>query len=105
VYFEKSSELCDGLAEGELDGSPDAPGAVVVPPGPLEAPGALLVPLLGAGPALGPPDPCRGLFGLVLPGAPLLTCAAAKAGARAMIPTMNINISFCISRPPSVRVA
>jgi hypothetical protein len=89
VYFEKSSELCDGLAEGEPGGSADAPD-------PLEAPGALLVPLLEAAPAPGPPDPCRGLFGLVLPGAPLLTCAAARAGARAMIPTKSVNISFCM---------
>jgi hypothetical protein len=100
LYFEKSSELCEGLAEGELDESPDAPGDVVVPPDPVEASGALLVPLLEAAPALGPPAPCRGLFGLVLPGAPLLTCAVAKAGARAMTPAKSVNITICMSILP-----
>jgi hypothetical protein len=39
VYFAKSSEVCDGLAEGELDGSP---GALVAPLGPPDAPGGLV---------------------------------------------------------------
>ena len=39
VYFEKSPEVCDGLAEGELDGSP---GAVVAPLGPPDAAGGLV---------------------------------------------------------------
>jgi hypothetical protein len=39
VYFAKSSEVCDGLAEGELDGSP---GALVAPLGPPDAAGGLV---------------------------------------------------------------
>jgi hypothetical protein len=39
VYLAKSSEVCDGLAEGELDGSP---GAVVAPLGPPDAAGGLV---------------------------------------------------------------
>jgi hypothetical protein len=42
VYFAKSSEVCDGLAEGELDGSPDTPGAVVAPLGPPNAAGGFV---------------------------------------------------------------
>jgi hypothetical protein len=93
VYFAKSSEVCDGLAEGELDGSP---GALVAPLGPPNAAGGLVSLPEKSGLVPGPPDPCRGLFGLVLPGAPLLSCAAAMAGARAMTPTKSISISFCM---------
>jgi hypothetical protein len=42
VYFAKSSEVCDGLAEGELDGSPDTRGAVVAPLGPPDAAGGFV---------------------------------------------------------------
>jgi hypothetical protein len=102
VYFAKSSEICDGLAEGELDGSPDAPGVVVGLLDPLDAPGAVLFSLPEDDPAPGPPAPSKGLFGLVLPGAPLLTCAAAKAGAKATIPTKSGSVSFCIWHPSAV---
>jgi hypothetical protein len=89
VYFVKSAELPLGLAEGEVDEPPDAPGAVVVPP--PEVPGV----------PVDPPDVPEGLLPLELPGAPLPLLpvwAAAKAGARATIPTKSANMSFCIVR-------
>jgi hypothetical protein len=68
--FERSLELPDGLAAGELDEPPDD----VVPPDFSEEVGAL--------PGFPPPVPP--------------VCAAAIAGARAMIPIKSVSISFCI---------
>jgi hypothetical protein len=85
VYFVKSLELPDGLAEGELDE-------------PLDAPGEVLVPVPEAGPELAPPDDPEGVLAPELLGVPLPlgVCAAAKAGARARIPTNTASISFCM---------
>jgi hypothetical protein len=77
-YFEKSLELPpDGLADGELDEPLEAPPV---------APGDVVVPL---------PDE-DGMLDPELPDDPLGVCAAASAGARAMIPTKSASISFCI---------
>src|SRR5262249_32250762 len=97
VYWRKSRDVSlDGLAEGELDESLDALGAVVAPPGSLNAAGGVVSLPEEAGPVPGPPDPCRGLFGPRLARAPPPRCAAATAGARVMIPTKSIRISFCM---------
>jgi hypothetical protein len=87
VYFEKSLEVPDGLAEGELEEPPDAPGMVVEPlpevpePVPPEVPEGLLEPELPFVPL------------------PLPVWAATIAGARAMIPTKSVTISFCMAIP------
>jgi hypothetical protein len=97
LYWLKSRDVSlGGLAEGELDEFLDALGVVVAPLGSLDVAGGFVTLPEESGLVPGPPDPCRGLFGLVLPGAPLLTCAAAMAGARAMIPTKSISMSFCM---------
>jgi len=79
VYFVRSDEVPLGLAEGEVVERPGAPGAVVAPP--LEVPGV----------PVDPPDVPDGLLPLEVPGAPLPPLppvwAAARAGARATIPT------------------
>jgi hypothetical protein len=75
VAFERSLELPDGLAAGELD---ELLGDVVVPPDFSEE-----VPEL---PGFPPPVPP--------------VCAAAIAGASAMIPIKSASISFCIGAPP-----
>lgn len=71
VAFERSLELPDGLAAGELDEPPDD----VVPPDFPEE----VVELPGFPPPLLP------------------VCAAAIAGTRAMIPIKSASISFCIA--------
>jgi hypothetical protein len=98
VIFDRSVAVPDGLAEGELDEPPDvpgvdAPGDVVVPlPVPMEpeplVPDGLLEPEL-------PPVVPEGLLEPEPLGElPLPVCAAANAGASAMIPTKNTSISF-----------
>jgi hypothetical protein len=73
VYLAKSSEGAGGLADGEPGESVgfDPTGAVA------GEPGAPVVSLLEGFP---PPAPAAGLSGLVLPGAPLLTCAKVDDG-------------------------
>ena len=85
VYLTISSPA--GLAAGELDDVPD-------PLGELGEPEVLPEPVL--------PDVPDGVLPELEPEAPLLlplplVCAAAIAGARAMIPTKRVNISFCIA--------
>jgi hypothetical protein len=85
VYCEKSAALPDGLAEGEEVELPDPP-VVELPEVPEPVP-----PVVPDGlPAPEVPD-----VPLPLP-VPLLDWAAAIAGAKAMIPTKNVNISFCM---------
>lgn len=91
MYWERSLELPEGLAEGVVDEPPDAPGVVAVPP-PDEAPVLPAVPEVLLEPEL------PGLL-------PLLVCAAAIAGARAMLPTRSAITSFCISISSDVGVA
>ena len=73
VYFDMSAVEPDGLAAGAPD---DVDPLPVVP---FEVEGVLL-------PELELPDEPL----------PLLLCAAAIAGASAMIPTRSVTISFCI---------
>jgi hypothetical protein len=74
MAFDRSVELPDGLAAGVLDEPPDD----VVP---LDVPGEVLDEL----PAFPPPVPP--------------VCAAAIAGAKAMIPIKSAKVSFCIAGP------
>jgi hypothetical protein len=99
VYFEKSPEVPLGLAEGEVDEPPDAPGAVVAPPLP-DMPDPDDPPVVPDEPPVvpdEPPDVPDGLLPLEPPDVPPLpVCAAASAGARATIATKRANMSFCI---------
>jgi hypothetical protein len=85
MYCEKSPALPDGLAEGEEVELPDP-----------------VVPLPDEVPEPVPPVVPDGLPAPELPDVPLplpvppAACAAAIAGAKAMIPTKNVSISFCI---------
>lgn len=94
VYCEKSLELPDGLAEGEVDELPDPP--VVLLPDEVPEPVLPEVPE-------GLPEPELPDVPLPLP-LPLPACAAAIAGAKAMIPTKNASITFCIVSPPVVEL-
>ena len=87
VYFEKSADAPDGLADGEVVELPDVLGLIV----PLE-PDVELEPL---------PEVPDGVVPLELPDllplpVPVLDCAAANAGARATTATMNPRKIFFI---------
>src|SRR5688500_3292552 len=75
VYFDMS--VPDGLAEGVVP----EPDEVEPPPVLPFVPEGVLLPELELPP-------------------PLLVCAAAIAGASAMIPTRSVTISFCMRSPP-----
>ena len=76
VYFAKLSAP-DGLAAGALDEPPEVPGVVVFPESDF-------------------PEGVLPELELPFEPLPLLPEAAATAGARAMIPTKSISISFCM---------
>jgi hypothetical protein len=109
VYRVKSELVPGGLAAGELDEPPDAPGAVLVPgvltPEP-ELPVVPEGPVEPAPPVVPPAPPVvpEGALEPELPGEPVPppVCAAAIAGARAMIPIKSASISFCMVNPPVV---
>ena len=88
VYWERSPALPDGLAEGDEVELPDPPVVLL----PVLLPDDVPEPVL--------PDVPEGE--LELPDEPLplplppVDCAAAMAGAKAMIPTKNVSISFCM---------
>ena len=92
VYFEKSLEAPDGLADGDVvDEPPDVLGLML----PLE-PDELPEPLLPDVPdGVVPPELPDVLLPLPVP--PVLDCAAANAGARATAATMNARKIFFIS--------
>jgi hypothetical protein len=89
VYCEKSVDVPDGLADGDVDEEPldepplDEPGMLPPPaPLPLEVPDGLLEPEL--------PEP--------LPLPPVW--AAANAGTKAMAPTRSMTINLYMVFPP-----
>jgi hypothetical protein len=98
VYCEKSPDVPEGLAEGDVVDEPPVPEPVVAPPDVEPEPDAPPEPVLEPEPEPEPDAP-----GLLEP-APLdepplplpPDCAAAIAGARAMIPTRKPSISFCM---------
>jgi hypothetical protein len=91
VYFEKSLDAPDGLADGdEVEEPPDVLG-LMVPPEP-DAPPEPLVPDVPDG--VVPPELPDLLLPLPVP--LVLDCAAASAGARATAATMNARRIFFI---------
>jgi hypothetical protein len=93
VYFEKSPAV-PGLADGDVvDEPPEPPEGepVVAPPDDVPEPAPLVPEPEPDAPGLLEPAPLE-----EPPLPPLPDCAAAMAGASAMIPTRKLSISFCM---------